>query len=185
MRQVFISVDSYFSVAIYIPVNGCDIPINGYDIPVDSDKGHAGAVGHRTRGPHDWTPTEAVRAASAAERQSMNNWRLSAEEGDDRAGDGGLALEEAKPKLKKPPLYKVILLNDDYTPMEFVVEVLESFFKMNREQATQVMLTVHTQGKGVCGIYTKDIAETKAAQVNQYARDHQHPLLCEIEASED
>lgn len=99
--------------------------------------------------------------------------------------DGGLALQEAKPKLKRPPLYKVILINDDYTPMEFVVEVLETFFKMNREQATQVMLTVHTQGKGVCGIYTKDIAETKAAQVNQYARDHQHPLLCEIEGSDD
>lgn len=103
----------------------------------------------------------------------------------DRNDDGGLALEEAKPKLKRPPLYKVVLLNDDYTPMEFVVEILEVFFKMNREQATQVMLTVHTHGKGVCGIYTKDIAETKSAQVNQYARDHQHPLLCEIEASED
>ncbi len=99
--------------------------------------------------------------------------------------DGGVALQEARPELKRPPLYKVILINDDYTPMEFVVEVLETFFKMNREQATQIMLTVHTQGKGVCGIYTKDIAETKSAQVNQYARDHQHPLLCEIEASED
>jgi ATP-dependent Clp protease adaptor protein ClpS len=116
---------------------------------------------------------------------TSSHWRLSSEDHDDGGGDGGLALEEAKPQLKKPPLYKVILLNDDYTPMEFVVEVLESFFKMNREQATQVMLTVHTQGKGVCGIYTRDIAETKAAQVNQYARDHQHPLLCEIEASED
>lgn len=113
-------------------------------------------------------------------------WRLSSE--DEQHGsddDGGLALQEAKPKLKRPPLFKVVLLNDDYTPMEFVVEVLEVFFKMNREQATQVMLAVHTQGKGVCGIYTKDIAETKSAQVNQYARDHQHPLLCEIEASED
>ncbi len=102
----------------------------------------------------------------------------------DQEGEGGQAVAEAKPEVKKPPLYKVVLLNDDYTPMEFVVEVLEMFFKMNREQATQVMLTVHTQGKGVCGIFTKDIAETKAAQVNQYARDHQHPLLCEIEASE-
>lgn len=107
--------------------------------------------------------------------------RLSAQEDD---ADGGLALENARPELKKPPLYKVVLLNDDYTPMEFVVEVLEVFFLMNREQATQVMLTVHTQGKGVCGVYTRDIAETKAAQVNQYAREHQHPLLCEIEASE-
>jgi ATP-dependent Clp protease adaptor protein ClpS len=107
--------------------------------------------------------------------------RLSAKEDD---ADGGLALENAQPELKKPPLFKVVLLNDDYTPMEFVVEVLETFFLMNREQATQVMLTVHTQGKGVCGIYTRDIAETKAAQVNEYAREHQHPLLCEIEASE-
>ncbi|MEM1142612.1 MAG: ATP-dependent Clp protease adapter ClpS [Pseudomonadota bacterium] len=110
--------------------------------------------------------------------------RLSKDQEDQREGDGSLLLEETKPQVKKPPLYKVILINDDYTPMEFVVEVLETFFKMNREQATQVMLTVHTQGRGVCGIYTKDIAETKSAQVNQYARDHQHPLLCEIEASE-
>jgi len=106
---------------------------------------------------------------------------------DDRQGDaldGDTAVQEAKPKLKKPPLYKVILLNDDYTPMEFVVEVLEIFFRMNREQATQIMLTVHTQGRGVCGIYTRDIAETKMNQVNQYSRDHQHPLLCEVEASD-
>lgn len=99
--------------------------------------------------------------------------------------DGDIAVQEAKPKLKPPPLYKVVLLNDDYTPMEFVVEVLEVFFNMGREKATQIMLTVHTQGKGVCGIFTRDIAETKAAQVNQYARDHQHPLLAEIEASDD
>ena len=102
----------------------------------------------------------------------------------DSDSDSGTAVQDAKPALKKPPLFKVVLLNDDYTPMEFVVEVLETFFSMNREQATQVMLTVHTRGKGVCGIYTRDIAETKAAQVNQYAREHQHPLLCEIEASE-
>jgi ATP-dependent Clp protease adaptor protein ClpS len=76
--------------------------------------------------------------------------------------EGDLALAPAKPKLKRPPLYKVVLLNDDYTPMEFVVEVLEHFFSMNREKATQVMLAVHTQGKGVCGIYTRDVAETKA-----------------------
>ncbi len=104
--------------------------------------------------------------------------------GEDKDSEGGLALQESKPELKKPPLFKVVLLNDDYTPMEFVVEVLETFFRMNREQATHVMLTVHTQGKGVCGIFTRDIAETKAAQVNQYARDCEHPLLCEIEASE-
>ena len=108
-------------------------------------------------------------------------WRMSKEEGD---SEGGLALQESKPELKRPPLFKVVLINDDYTPMEFVVEVLEVFFRMNREQATHVMLTVHTKGKGVCGVYTRDIAETKAAQVNQYARENEHPLLCEIEASE-
>ena len=96
----------------------------------------------------------------------------------------GTVLEAKKAKVKPPPLFKVMLLNDDYTPMEFVVEVLEIFFRMNREQATHVMLTVHTQGKGVCGIFTRDIAETKAAQVNQYARENEHPLLCEIEALE-
>src|SRR5690625_5552200 len=72
-------------------------------------------------------------------------------------------------------MYRVILLNDDYTPMEFVVDVLQMFFNMGREQATQVMLMVHTRGKGVCGVFTRDVAETRAAQVNQYARDHQHP----------
>lgn len=99
--------------------------------------------------------------------------------------DAGLAVESQKPKLKRPPLYKVVMLNDDYTPMEFVVEVLEVFFGMDREKATSVMLAVHTQGKAVCGIYSRDVAETKAAQVNQCARDHEHPLLCEIEAVED
>lgn len=108
-------------------------------------------------------------------------WRMAADEGH---SDGNTAVQDAAPKLKKPPLFKVVLLNDDYTPMEFVVEVLEVFFQMTREQATHVMLTVHTRGRGVCGIFTRDIAETKAAQVNQYAREHQHPLLCEIEASE-
>ncbi len=109
---------------------------------------------------------------------------MSDEEGGEGHMDGDLAVQEAKPKLKKPPLFKVILINDDYTPMEFVVEVLEIFFRMNREQATHVMLTVHTKGKGVCGIYTRDIAETKMTQVNQYSRENQHPLLCEIEASD-
>lgn len=99
--------------------------------------------------------------------------------------EGGVAVAEAKPKLKPPPMYKVILLNDDYTPMEFVVEILEHFFTMSREQATQVMLAVHTQGKGVCGIFTKDVAETKMVQVNQYAREHQHPLLADIEVADD
>ncbi|MEM7208343.1 MAG: ATP-dependent Clp protease adapter ClpS [Pseudomonadota bacterium] len=93
----------------------------------------------------------------------------------------GLATETAKPKLKKPPMFKVVLINDDYTPMEFVVQVLESIFRIDREKATQIMLHVHTRGKGVCGVFTKDIAETKVAQVNKLSRDNQHPLLCEME----
>jgi ATP-dependent Clp protease adaptor protein ClpS len=93
----------------------------------------------------------------------------------------GLSVQEAKPELKKPPLYKVLLLNDDFTPMEFVVQVLETFFRMSREKATQIMLHVHTRGVGVCGVYTRDIAETKVSQVNDYSRSHQHPLLCTME----
>ena len=96
--------------------------------------------------------------------------------------DDGLALQEAKPKLKRPPMYKVILLNDDYTPMEFVVHILEVFFGMDRERATHVMLNVHTQGKGICGLFTRDIAETKVSQVNDYSRQNEHPLLCTLEA---
>ena len=98
-------------------------------------------------------------------------------------GDGDLLVQESKPEVKQPPLYQVVMLNDDYTPMEFVVQVLQMFFGMGREKATRIMLTVHTQGRAVCGIYTRDIAETKAMQVNRFARENQHPLLCEIEAT--
>ena len=86
-----------------------------------------------------------------------------------------------KPKAVEPRLYKVMLLNDDYTPMDFVVDVLRSFFNMNVEKATQIMLKVHTEGKGVCGVYSKDVAETKAAQVNDYSRECEQPLLCSVE----
>ena len=96
-------------------------------------------------------------------------------------GDEGLALQEAKPELKEPSMYKVVLLNDDYTPMEFVVTLLERLFGLEREKATRIMLLIHTHGKGVCGIYTYEIAETKVAQVNEYSQRHQHPLLCEME----
>ena len=95
----------------------------------------------------------------------------------------GLVLEEARPQLKRPQMYKVLMMNDDFTPMEFVVEVLETFFSMNREQATRIMLTVHTEGRAVCGVYTRDVAETRAAQVIQYAREHQHPLMCQVEVA--
>jgi len=95
--------------------------------------------------------------------------------------DHGLLVEEAQPKVKRPPLYNVLLLNDDYTPMEFVVDVLERFFRMDRSAATRVMLEVHTRGKGVCGVFTYEIAETKVAQVTTYSRDNQHPLMCTLE----
>jgi len=97
--------------------------------------------------------------------------------------DQGLAVETARPKLKRPPLYQVLLLNDDFTPMDFVIHILQSFFSMNQDKATQVMLHVHTRGKGVCGVYTYDVAETKVSQVNAYSRRHEHPLLCTMEKS--
>ncbi len=99
----------------------------------------------------------------------------------ERSRDDDLAVQEAQPKLKRPPLYKVVLLNDDFTPMEFVVQVLEKFFNLGREKSTQIMLHVHTRGKGVCGVFTRDVAETKVAQVNDYSREHKHPLLCTME----
>ena len=88
---------------------------------------------------------------------------------------------ESKPKTKKPSMYKVLMLNDDYTPMEFVVHVLERFFGKKREEATQIMLHVHRRGVGVCGVYTYEVAETKVTQVVDYARQHQHPLQCTLE----
>lgn len=93
----------------------------------------------------------------------------------------GTVLETKKSRVKPPPLFKVLLLNDDYTPMEFVVVVLQSFFALSREKATQIMLKVHREGMGVCGVYPKDIATTKVEQVVSYARKHQHPLQCVME----
>jgi ATP-dependent Clp protease adaptor protein ClpS len=122
----------------------------------------------------------------------MDDWRraqavldgLRAQQDDDADEDSGISTQTAKPELKRPPLYKVILLNDDYTPMEFVVHVLEVFFAMNREKATQIMLTVHTEGSAVVGIFTRDIAETKSEQVNQYAQENQHPLISTVEMAD-
>jgi ATP-dependent Clp protease adaptor protein ClpS len=95
--------------------------------------------------------------------------------------DHGVLVQTGKPRTARPPLYSVLLLNDDYTPMDFVVEVLMRFFSMNLEKATQVMLHVHTRGRGVCGVFTREVAESKVAQVNEYARLNQHPLLCTME----
>ena len=119
-----------------------------------------------------WNPADII-IASMSEQQN-----------DNPPGDGyDLAVEEARPKVKRPPLYRVVLINDDYTPMEFVVDILESVFGMERTRATQVMLEVHTKGKGVCGVYNYEIAETKVAQVMGIAKQLQHPLLCTMEES--
>jgi len=117
--------------------------------------------------------------------QQRNDIRASDDDQHDR--DHGLATvsQESKPKLKKPPLYCVVMLNDDYTPMEFVVHVLQSYFSMTLEKATQVMLAVHQRGSAVCGIFTKDVAETKCQQVNQYSQENEHPLLCTVEVKDD
>lgn len=92
-------------------------------------------------------------------------------------------LEVERSKVKPPPLYKVMLLNDDYTPMDFVVVVLQKFFALSREQATRIMLKVHQEGMGVCGVYPKDVAASKVEQVGAFARQHQHPLACVMEES--
>ncbi len=102
---------------------------------------------------------------------------------DRNAGNGtntGVVIE-TRPKTKKPLMYKVLMLNDDYTPMEFVVHVLERFFAKSREEATRIMLHVHCRGVGICGVFTYEIAETKVNQVMDLARQHQHPLQCTIE----
>ena len=96
-------------------------------------------------------------------------------------GPGTAVITKTKTQTKKPSLYRVLLLNDDYTPMEFVVFVLEHFFSKNRDEATQIMLHVHRKGVGVCGVYTFEVAETKVAQVMDFARQHQHPLQCTME----
>lgn len=93
-----------------------------------------------------------------------------------------LVVREAKPLLKEPGMYKIVMHNDDFTPMEFVVAILELFFNMDPTKATQTMYQIHTTGKAICGVYSKDVAETKVQQVTDYARTHEHPLLCSIEA---
>lgn len=102
---------------------------------------------------------------------------------DDNFGEGVKTLEKplVKPKNKRPSLYKVLILNDDYTPMEFVVHVLERYFHKNQDEATSIMLKVHHDGAGVCGVYTYEVAETKVMQVMEFARQHQHPLQCVME----
>jgi len=93
----------------------------------------------------------------------------------------GSILEAKRAKLAPPPLYKVLLLNDDFTPMDFVILVLQKFFTMDREQATRIMLKVHTEGRGICGVFPRDVAATKVEQVTTFARENQHPLACVME----
>ncbi len=130
------------------------------------------------------------------QRSILRSWTLSVHESYARAPynramarknepeherDHGVAVETGKPETARPPLYSVILLNDDYTPMDFVVDVLVRFFALDLERATQVMLHVHTRGRGVCGVFSREVAESKVAQVNEYSRLNQHPLLCTME----
>ena len=96
-------------------------------------------------------------------------------------GPGTGVVVKTKPKTKKPSMYKVLMLNDDYTPMEFVVHILERFFNKNRQEATRIMMHVHRRGVGICGVYTYEVAETKVTQVMDFARQHQHPLQCTLE----
>ena len=129
------------------------------------------------------------RALSLGRRQARSHIgdddrRLTmARNGDPRRDDdsGTQIVTKARPKTKRPSLYKVLLLNDDYTPMEFVVLVLERFFNKGREDAMRIMLHVHHKGVGVCGVYTYEVAETKVTQVMDFARQHQHPLQCTME----
>lgn len=135
---------------------------------------------------HNWWPLWAAGDYAGHAGHADN------EPGDDDPGspdvqgdqDVGTVVEEAKPELKRPAMYKVILLNDDYTPMEFVVHILEKFFAMNREKATQIMLTVHTEGAATVGIFPRDIAETKSELVNLYAQENNHPLMSTVEMTD-
>ncbi len=107
---------------------------------------------------------------------------MSEKDPNNRPVDGGTGVvTDTKPKTKKPSLYKVLLLNDDYTPMEFVVYILERFFNKTRDDATRIMLHVHQKGVGVCGVYTYEVAETKVAQVMNFSRQNEHPLQCTME----
>ncbi len=123
-------------------------------------------------------------SSCAARMQTHAQARMNKSDDDGNGDDGGPStgvVVRTKPKAKKPSMYKVIMLNDDYTPMEFVVMILERFFNKNHEEASHIMLHVHQKGVGVCGVYTYEIAETKVTQVMDLARQHQHPLQCTLE----
>ena len=115
------------------------------------------------------------------ERLDITGGSLTGGGGRDGVGPTTGVAVKTKAKTKKPSMYKVLMLNDDYTPMEFVVHVLERFFSKNRDQATSIMLHVHQRGVGICGVFTYEVAETKVTQVMDFARAHQHPLQCTLE----
>jgi ATP-dependent Clp protease adaptor protein ClpS len=116
-----------------------------------------------------------ARAKPSAQTEMSDNGKRGEE------GPGTGVVVKAKPKTKKPSMYKVLMLNDDYTPMEFVVHILERFFNKSRQEATRIMMHVHRRGVGICGVYTYEVAETKVTQVMDFARQHQHPLQCTLE----
>lgn len=131
---------------------------------------------------HDVT-TSSLSESSVAIAQATSHITMSDndEDGDDGSDGKTGVVTKTRPKTKKPSLYKVLLLNDDYTPMEFVVHVLEKYFNKGREDATRIMLQVHQKGVGVCGVYTYEVAETKVTQVIDFSRQHGHPLQCTME----
>jgi len=127
-----------------------------------------------------------TQAAGAMEYTKLHN---NSDEPDDYTSEpdqnhGEMVLERQKNQLKPPSMYRVLMMDDDFTPMDFVVEVLQTFFSLNQDQATQIMLKVHNEGKAICGIFTKDVAETKASMVLDHARENQHPLYCKAEADD-
>jgi len=127
--------------------------------------------GHRVGVPYAVSSMVSVRSAGDDERKRNG----------ERGAPGTAVITKTKPQTKRPNLYRVLLLNDDYTPMEFVVHVLERFFNKDRESATEIMLHVHHHGIGECGVFTYEVAETKVTQVMDFARKHQHPLQCVME----
>ena len=127
----------------------------------------------------DLAPVRTARRAVAADRRDDGRRDDGRDGGGDNPNTG--VVVKARPKTRKPAMYKVLMLNDDYTPMEFVVHVLERFFQKTREEATRIMLHVHRRGVGVCGVFTYEVAETKVTQVMDLARQNQHPLQCTIE----
>jgi ATP-dependent Clp protease adaptor protein ClpS len=146
-------------------------------------KSNPGAL-HRAVGCNIEMRTDRVKSGEAAITKSMIFMQDGDDRGDDRGGGPGrgtAVITRTRPKTKKPSLYRVLILNDDYTPMEFVVHVLERFFQKDREAATRIMLHVHNHGVGECGVYTFEVAETKVSQVMDFARQNQHPLQCVME----